>query len=313
MFEGSGSALSILPFQRSSSNNFPLCSSLYEVIMMVTMTIPMTMTMTRFVSLRPHVFTLSPTDMKLLNHEHRVSVVWLTFLHYCVFSSVSSNHECCSHLVNFCEISGEHDVVPGSDSKVSNFTSHLMIANCALYQLCSGAFFLSTMIKKNINKFHFRMNSTFRAYLLPERPKLRHQKHRVSWYGLLWKKFFHRADSIVQDSVELERNILAKNCSLWYRYDMDIKRNMMKIMITRWMWCGAGANGEEDCWTWRRYEGVLGLLPPQRLPLQVNLDGDGDGDGDGDAQGFCLFSTRGSVCCSDQAQQECSKVISSWW
>ena len=46
-------------------------------------------------------------------------------------------------VVHIFEISGEHDVVPGSDSKVSNFTSHLMIANCALYQLCSGAFFLS--------------------------------------------------------------------------------------------------------------------------------------------------------------------------
>jgi len=60
----------------------------------------------RFVSLRPHVFTLSPTDMKLLNHEHRVSTTW-----------------------------------------------------CRAQTL--------------------KMNSTFRAYLLPERPKLRSQKHRV--------------------------------------------------------------------------------------------------------------------------------------
>ena len=28
----------------------------------------------RFVSLRPHIFTISPTDMKLLNHEHRVRI-----------------------------------------------------------------------------------------------------------------------------------------------------------------------------------------------------------------------------------------------
>jgi len=60
----------------------------------------------RFVSLRPHVFTISPTDMKLLNHEHRVSTTW-----------------------------------------------------CRAQTL--------------------KMNSTFRAYLLPERPKLRAQKHRV--------------------------------------------------------------------------------------------------------------------------------------
>merc|ERR1719309_1063335 len=61
----------------------------------------------RFVSLRPHLLTLSPTDMKLLNHEHRVSTTW-----------------------------------------------------CRAQTL--------------------KMNSTFRAYLLPERPKLKTQKHRVT-------------------------------------------------------------------------------------------------------------------------------------
>ena len=30
----------------------------------------------RFISLRPHVFTLSPNDMKLLNYEHTVSTMW---------------------------------------------------------------------------------------------------------------------------------------------------------------------------------------------------------------------------------------------
>ena len=30
----------------------------------------------RFISLRPHIFTLSPTDMKLLNYEHKVSTMW---------------------------------------------------------------------------------------------------------------------------------------------------------------------------------------------------------------------------------------------
>ena len=30
----------------------------------------------RFISLRPHLFTLSPLDMKLLNYEHRVSTIW---------------------------------------------------------------------------------------------------------------------------------------------------------------------------------------------------------------------------------------------
>ena len=44
-------------------------------------------------------------------------------------------------------------------------------------------------------------------------------------------------------------------------------------------------------------------------------DDDGVGDNNDDVvgdQGFCLFSTRGSVRCSDQAQQECSKVTFSW-
>ena len=41
-------------------------------------------------------------------------------------------------------------------------------------------------------------------------------------------------------------------------------------------------------------------------------DVDDDGASDHGDQGFCLFSTRGSVCCSDQAQQECSKVTFSW-
>jgi len=30
----------------------------------------------RFISLRPHLFTLSPADMKLLNYEHTVSTMW---------------------------------------------------------------------------------------------------------------------------------------------------------------------------------------------------------------------------------------------
>ena len=60
----------------------------------------------RFVSLRPHMFTLSPLDMKLLNHEHTVSTIW-----------------------------------------------------------CS--------------KQQIRMNSTFNAYLLPEKPKLLRKRHKV--------------------------------------------------------------------------------------------------------------------------------------
>lgn len=64
--QGSGSALSILPFQRSSSNNFPLCSSLYEV---------------RF---------LEAPCVHPLAHRHEASQP---------------------------RAPGEHDVVPGSDSK----------------------------------------------------------------------------------------------------------------------------------------------------------------------------------------------------
>ena len=30
----------------------------------------------RFISLRPHLFHLSPLDMKLLNYEHKVSTIW---------------------------------------------------------------------------------------------------------------------------------------------------------------------------------------------------------------------------------------------
>ena len=30
----------------------------------------------RFISLRPHIFHLSPLDMKLLNYEHTVSTIW---------------------------------------------------------------------------------------------------------------------------------------------------------------------------------------------------------------------------------------------
>lgn len=60
----------------------------------------------RFISLRPHRFTLSPMDMKLLNYEHTVSTIW------------------CSQQT-------------------------------------------------------IRMNSTFNAYLLPEKPKLLRKKHRV--------------------------------------------------------------------------------------------------------------------------------------
>ena len=30
----------------------------------------------RFISLRPHLFHLSPLDMKLLNYEHTVSTIW---------------------------------------------------------------------------------------------------------------------------------------------------------------------------------------------------------------------------------------------
>ena len=30
----------------------------------------------RFISLRPQFFTLSPMDMKLLNYEHTVSTIW---------------------------------------------------------------------------------------------------------------------------------------------------------------------------------------------------------------------------------------------
>ena len=60
----------------------------------------------RFVSLRPHMFTLSPMDMKLLNHEHTVSTMW-----------------------------------------------------------CSAQ--------------SIRMNSSFNAYLLPEKPKLLRQRQKV--------------------------------------------------------------------------------------------------------------------------------------
>ena len=60
----------------------------------------------RFVSLRPHMFTLSPLDMKLLNHEHTVSTIW-----------------------------------------------------CSAQQI--------------------KMNSTFNAYLLPEKPKLLRKRHKV--------------------------------------------------------------------------------------------------------------------------------------
>ena len=60
----------------------------------------------RFVSLRPHHLSLSPSDMKLLNHEHTVSTIW-----------------------------------------------------CQAQTL--------------------RMNSSFNAYLLPEKPKLLRQKQKV--------------------------------------------------------------------------------------------------------------------------------------
>jgi len=60
----------------------------------------------RFISLRPHIFTLSPTDMKLLNYEHKVSTMW-----------------------------------------------------------CKGQ--------------TLRMNSSFNAYLLPEKPKLQRKRQRI--------------------------------------------------------------------------------------------------------------------------------------
>ena len=55
-----------------------LAMMMMKIIMMMMMTIMLIMIMiiVRFVSLRPHVFTLSPTDMKLLNHEHRVSFLY---------------------------------------------------------------------------------------------------------------------------------------------------------------------------------------------------------------------------------------------
>ena len=86
--------------------------------------------------------------------------------------------------------------------------------------------------------FCFRMNSTFRAYLLPERPKLRSQKHRVRWTLSLWFNFL--------------RFVCWNSCGLQLQCQ--------------------GSNGAKDCRAWGRHEGVLGILPTQRLTLQVSLD-----------------------------------------
>ena len=85
-------------------------------------------------------------------------------------------------------ITGEYNMVQGSDSEVTILSS------------CDGDLYFSNVCKhldehwtcKQAQKCHFcfRMNSTFRAYLLPERPKLRSQKHRVrGWTLSLWFNF----------------------------------------------------------------------------------------------------------------------------
>ena len=133
-------------------------------------------------------------------------------------------------------ITGEYNMVQGSDSEVTILSS------------CDGDLYFSNICKhldehwtcKQAQKCHFcfRMNSTFRAYLLPERPKLRSQKHRVRWTLSLWFNFL--------------RFVCWNSCGLQLQCQ--------------------GSNGTKDCWTWGRHEGVLGILPSQRLTLQVNLD-----------------------------------------
>ena len=69
----------------------------------------------RFISLRPHLFTLSPADMKLLNYEHTVRSILLRH----------------GNTINILQVST---------------------------MWCSGQ--------------QLRMNSSFNAYLLPEKPRL---------------------------------------------------------------------------------------------------------------------------------------------
>jgi len=92
---------------RSNPNKGPMrmCKFCFlgVAVPMMLLCVPLYM---RFISLRPHLFHLSPLDMKLLNYEHRVSTIW-----------------------------------------------------------CS--------------KQTLRMNSTFNAYLLPEKPKLQRKRKRV--------------------------------------------------------------------------------------------------------------------------------------
>ena len=105
----------------------------------------------RFVSLRPHVFTISPTDMKLLNHEHRVNITWHIATKIEKGTKMRDYNDCFF-------ISGQHHLVSRTDFEVSWFrisNRQCLLLRCwfSLINMADRLHSFSNLLY--INMFHF--------------------------------------------------------------------------------------------------------------------------------------------------------------